>query len=178
MIKTVAVIIVGVLLLPLPARGHTQVQQDEWLAEWTEATWLDGTVTPEEMQIFLDFTQRHPVPPPTTVRVSPASTSGPKGTPTTWSGSVEQWRSLVEEHFNPSDVPWAMRVMSCESGGNPNATNDRSGAAGLFQHLPKYWAERSAKAGWGGADIYDPEANIAVAAWLFYKGGPSHWVCK
>lgn len=72
-----------------------------------------------------------------------------------------------------------MRVMACESGGNPLAKNPRSSASGLFQHLARLWPERSVKAGWPGADIFDPEANIAVAAWLYYYGGgPGHWVCK
>ena len=49
----------------------------------------------------------------------------------------------------------------------------------LFQHLGKYWDERSRQAGWYGASIYDPEANIAVAAWLFYtQGGRRHWTCR
>lgn len=94
------------------------------------------------------------------------------------SESVEQWRPLVEQYFLPGDVPWAMRVMQCESGGDPDAANPRSSARGLFQHLGRYWPERSEKARWGGASIFDPEANIAVAAWLFYTGGPSHWVCR
>lgn len=68
-----------------------------------------------------------------------------------------------------------MCVMRYESGGNPTATNQQSGAAGLFQHLPKYWGSRSAKAGWAGASIYDPEANVAVAAWLWSTGGWGHW---
>ena len=91
---------------------------------------------------------------------------------------VERWRSLVEKYFRPKDVEWALGVMSCESGGNPNAKNAHSSASGLFQHLARYWPERSVKAGWGGASIWDPEANIAVAAWLLDKAGKGSWVCK
>ena len=95
-----------------------------------------------------------------------------------WSPSsgAEQWRSLVSAHFPESEVNRALCVLDGESiGGNPDATNPSSGAAGLFQHLPKYWSDRSAKAGWAGADVYDPEANVAVAAWLWRTGGWSHW---
>lgn len=64
------------------------------------------------------------------------------------SPGVEKWRPLVEAYFQPEWVEWAMRIMECESRGDPYAQNPSSGAAGLFQHLPKYWEERSASAGW------------------------------
>lgn len=91
---------------------------------------------------------------------------------------VEQWRALVEKHFAPDQVAKAMRVMACESGGNPDAKNPRSGAAGLFQHLQKYWASRTAAAGYPGASIFDPEANIAASAWLSSNHGWQHWTCS
>ena len=111
--------------------------------------------------------------PPTTE--APPATEPPVETVYVPPGT-EPWVGLVEASFAAGDVGQALMVISCESGGNPSATNASSGAAGLFQHLPKYWAERSAAAGWEGADIYDPAANIAVAAWLVYEGGGwSHW---
>jgi len=93
---------------------------------------------------------------------------------------AEGWRPLVEKYFEPGDVDRAIRVMACESNGDPNARNPSSGAGGLFQHLPSAWAERAAGAGFPGASIYDPEANIAAAAYLLYGrgGGWGHWVCK
>ncbi len=96
----------------------------------------------------------------------------------TYSDAVEQWRPLVETFFMPEDVPWAMRVLNCESTGDPNAKNPRSSASGLFQHLARLWPQRAADAGWAGADVFDPVANVAVAAWLFYTDGPGHWVCR
>ncbi len=90
--------------------------------------------------------------------------------------NVETWRPLVEAHFAPTDVARALRVIGCESSGDPDAKNPRSSASGLFQHLGRFWPERSVKAGLAGADIFDPEANVAVAAWLVYQGGGwSHW---
>lgn len=88
---------------------------------------------------------------------------------------VEQWRPLIEQYFPPRQVNTAMCVLRYESGGNPNAKNPHSTASGLFQHLASYWDDRSAKAGWDGADIFDPEANVAVAAWLQDTGGWAHW---
>lgn len=65
------------------------------------------------------------------------------------------------------------RIAGCESGGDPGARNP-SGASGLFQQLPRYWAARSAGAGLPGADIFDPYANAEVSAWLA-AGSLSHW---
>ena len=88
---------------------------------------------------------------------------------------VEEWRTLVSAYFAPSDVDLALLVISCESGGDPNAVNPSSGAAGLFQHIPRYWPERAAAVGLPGAPIFDPVANVAAAAWLVYTVGWSPW---
>ena len=89
-----------------------------------------------------------------------------------------QVESLIHTYFQPQDWEWALRVSYCESHWDATAKNPTSSASGLFQHLARYWDGRSATAGWAGASIWDAEANTAVAAWLYYEGGPSHWVCK
>lgn len=88
---------------------------------------------------------------------------------------VDRWRPLVEKHFPEGMVAKALRVMYCESRGNPDAVNDSSGASGLFQHLPRFWPQRSQAAGFAGASIFDPEANIATAAFLATRDGWRHW---
>lgn len=118
--------------------------------------------------------------------LAPATTA--PGPQTTASGtyvrskylSESQVRELVARYFHPEDVNRALRIAWCESSFNPNNINPTSGAGGLFQHLPRFWGERSAAAGFPGADILDPEANVAVAAWLLYEfpGGWSHWTCN
>jgi len=98
--------------------------------------------------------------------------------------SESSLRDLIEEYFLPEDYEWAYRITFCESSAQPDDTYSdsrhlSSGASGWFQHLPKFWDERSVKAGFEGYDIFNPEANVGVASWLFYKGGgPRHWVCK
>jgi soluble lytic murein transglycosylase-like protein len=91
-----------------------------------------------------------------------------------------QIRSLVETFFRPEDVSRAIRIAWCESSFNPENVNPVTGASGLFQHAPDTWAARSSAAGYLGADILDPEANVAVAAWMLYElpGGWSHWKCQ
>ncbi|MPZ14305.1 MAG: transglycosylase SLT domain-containing protein [Chloroflexi bacterium] len=93
---------------------------------------------------------------------------------------AETPRDVVDRYF-PVGVhrDWAHRVVYCESRWIPDATNPTSGAAGLFQHMPQYWDERSATAGWDGYSIYHVEANVAVAWWLYdYGAGASHWACS
>ncbi|MEX1272175.1 MAG: transglycosylase SLT domain-containing protein, partial [Acidimicrobiia bacterium] len=82
-------------------------------------------------------------------------------------------------YFGPDDVNRAIRVAWCVSAFNPAAVNPATGSSGLFQHVPDEWAERSAEAGHPTASIFDPEANVAVAAWMLYElpGGWSHWDC-
>ena len=115
----------------------------------------------------------------TTVAYAPSLTAAPRATPRDYSNvpsSAAPWRGLVEAFFAPADVDRALWVIHCESTGDPNAAHGSSGAAGLFQHLPKFWEERSTKAGVTGADIFDPDSNVAVAAWLVYSGGGwRHW---
>lgn len=93
--------------------------------------------------------------------------------------SETEMRTLVNEHFEPSDANRAIRLAWCVSAFNPSTINPATGASGLFQHLPENWAQYSTEAGFPGASIFDPEANIAVAAWMLYElpGGWSHWDC-
>lgn len=108
-----------------------------------------------------------------------------------------QWRSLVDEVFanwglNATScetrngiefcvgpqVDNAMKVIQCESNGNPMAVNSTSGTAGLFQNHPAYWQSRvnfirshhSDKAPNLPADasMFNPEHNITVAAFLVW----------
>lgn len=87
-----------------------------------------------------------------------------------WLSQVEV-RALVNQYFEPEDVNRAVRVAWCESRFDPNAVDLRTGGVGLFQHLPKYWGERAANAGFSGIDATDPEASTAAAAWEVYEGG-------
>ena len=87
----------------------------------------------------------------------------------------------VNTYFEVEDRDWALRVAFCESSGEAGdqfneAVNGESGATGWFQHLPKFWRERSIKAGFAGFTINHPKANVGVASWLFYEyGGSRHW---
>lgn len=95
-----------------------------------------------------------------------------------WLSEV-QVRALVAEFFKPIDVNTAVRIAWCESRFDPNSVNLRTGAVGLFQHLPQYWEQRAENAGFSGADATDPEASTAAAAWAVYnEGGWDIFACR
>lgn len=125
----------------------------------------------------------------TTVTISPkpAAAATPRSSPTTTTTNrppvviltEAEVRTLVAAYFHLEDIERAVQVAYCESSFHPSAVNPRTGASGLFQHMPRFWAERSARAGWAGASIFDAQASTAVAAWLLYSDavGWGHWDC-
>lgn len=99
-------------------------------------------------------------------------------------GPVERWRIVVERYFPPERIEEALSIIDCESNGDPNAHNRRSGASGLFQFLDRTWSRASEQAGFQGEPPFSPEANVAAAAWLVeysLDAGNSawvHWTCR
>ena len=123
-----------------------------------------------------------------TTTVAPAAVAGSSTTSTTLAPpsigdrplkpAVERWRSLVGAYFPATRVEAALRIIQCESLGDPEAYNPYSGASGLFQFLPGTYAVIAPKAGFDGVSVFDPEANIGSAAWLvaYYESlGRNPW---
>ncbi len=171
MIVAAVVAAVIVVTASTPAIAHSKAELDDWRLIWGRTVLSDG-LTVDRLAEQADMARRHPW-----YFNRPVPHTHPRRT---FSGGVEQWRGLVAAYFRAADVDRALRVMACESGGNPNARhgNRASGAAGLMQHLPRYWATRSAAAGFAGASIFDPEANVATAAWLLKTAGWGSWECR
>lgn len=105
----------------------------------------------------------------TTLASNSESSTGTIASPAGWLSEV-QVRALVSEYFKAEDVNTAVRIAWCESRFDPEAVNLRTGAVGLFQHLPQYWEDRAESAGFPGADATDPRASTAAAAWAVYDG--------
>jgi len=156
----VVLFVVTILLVfAVRAQAHTAAELDEWTGVWVvEAdTSLNGALTDE----WTDMADRHPYyfdpqPPP------PHKAHRGIGT------GVEQWRSLVLAYFGPERVDTALCIMSYESGGNPNAQNPRSSAAGLFQIVEFWWDKY-------GGDRYDPVTNVALAHVIYDQQGWTAW---
>ena len=82
----------------------------------------------------------------------------------TWTGNVEQWRSLAAAHFPADRVDQALLCISIETGGtgNPYAVSPSGKYVGLFQMDP----------GWGTYEQRtNPEYVMACAASSVAKNG-------
>lgn len=157
-----AVLLAVTLAAPMPV--------DSWEAHWHDRVVDAGGLTVgllENRRAF--YAQLEPEPEPAPIALSvPRAISPPV--------SVEHWRPLVAVYFPAENVDAALRIIACESHGNPNAANPTSSARGLFQFLSGWY---SGAWGYPAFDPYDPDANVQAAAWLS-KGGSdwSHWVCR
>lgn len=86
-------------------------------------------------------------------------------------GLTDQWRDLVTVYFGQF-ADEALRVMACESSGDPNAYN--AGNIGLMQiHEPSHRGRLRA-----GESLYDPETNIRIAADIWRDQSWVPWACK
>jgi membrane protein involved in colicin uptake len=83
-----------------------------------------------------------------------ATTAAPRG------AAYGPWADLINQYPWPTQT--AYRIMMCESGGNANAYNARSGATGLFQILN---------------GPFDPAANVAMAFRMWQQRGWQPWTC-
>lgn len=66
-------------------------------------------------------------------------------------------------------------LMRVESNGHANSVGQGGAHLGLFQYDPGFWASASSKAGYAGASIYDPTAQIYVTAWALTHGYAGRW---
>jgi hypothetical protein len=91
---------------------------------------------------------------------------------------------LIVDAFSPQgqdQVETALAVATRESNCRPNAYNSQEvppygNASGVFQILyPGIWKPWSGRCGYKGADVFDPEANVAVAACVVKDQGWWPW---
>ena len=162
---------------------HTPTQLETWVDDWIDDA-LDVGVTIEAFDDFMDMARRHPQffgrpVPPRDATSNKRVAASPSTTGTAPAG-VEQWRSLVAAYF-PNEVETALRIIACESRGNPNAKNKGSSAAGLWQFLRSTWDRAAASTGsptYSQGGPYDPVWATINAAWLRARGsGWNQWEC-
>jgi soluble lytic murein transglycosylase-like protein len=124
-----------------------------------------GTLEPERGVPLKEAT---PAPPTTLPPVPTAMVAATvRKNRTVETQGVEQWRPLVESIFPAFAVETVLRIMHCESGGDPNATG-AAGERSLMQIHPLHYDSS-----------YDPEANLR-AAFRISGGGQSFsaWSCR
>ncbi|HSF85342.1 MAG TPA: transglycosylase SLT domain-containing protein [Acidimicrobiia bacterium] len=183
--------IAGSVLGAQLATSVTPVPTEAPAAEDAPTLQVDSLVDADEQTTTTEATTTTAAPattttvPPTTTTAPPTTTTAPPDTTVPppaadHPAAVEQWRGLVSAYWPASLVEEALSVIDCESNGDPNAVNPSSGASGLFQFLPSTWASAAPQAGWAGADVFDPGANVATAYWLYsqFTEPWQQWSCK
>lgn len=201
--KRILTTIVSVALcvgVSAPALAHSDGELAEWMTAWErrDETALSVPEIPEGeifgaiaddlwMDLLIDMRERHPcrevLGQRCAVRQASADSSDQVAwvdpVRQSWGGNVEEWRPLVAGFFPADMVETAMCIMRFESGGNPNAKNRSSTAAGLFQFLKSTWDNMVPRDVTGGSyssgQVFVPEANVRSAAWLAINVGWSQW---
>ena len=91
-------------------------------------------------------------------------------------GAVERTVRDAAAEFGV-DPNLMVTIARCESGLTPWAQNRSSGAAGLFQHIPRYYPPRATAIGYHASQVdpLRPRQNARAAAWLLAEAGTSPW---
>ena len=121
----------------------------------------------------------HPAAPPATslVRSADRSFSPTAVCPIHWRRSAWHVKRLIKcaaGYFGVSRDQ-ALYVAWRESRFDPNAYNATGRAAGIFQHLLRYWPERAARYGFPNASPYNARANIFVTMRMVRRVGWWPW---
>ncbi|MGA8039804.1 MAG: lytic transglycosylase domain-containing protein [Acidimicrobiia bacterium] len=164
-------VLFGVLMWrPTPARAEGDVcgTAVQHLADWGAREASHGLTT--EMlddlhSLTMVIDDCFGLPPLSSANHRDASDYGAMG------GDPDEWRPLVAVYFDPADVERAVCLMGRESGGNPEAVNDSTGAAGLMQVMP-FWAGHY---GYSVDDLVKPSINLWIASQIRDKQGWSAW---
>jgi hypothetical protein len=90
----------------------------------------------------------------------------------TW--HVKQLIRCAASHHGVS-TSIALYVAWRESRYRPNAYNAGGGAAGIYQHLVKYWPERAADYGFKNWSPFNARANIMVTMRMVRQYGWAPW---
>jgi hypothetical protein len=105
------------------------------------------------------------------IRPAPGSGEGDVASYLGGGQEVESWRPLTALYFDPDHVDRVMCLMAAESGGDPDARNPESGAAGLMQVMP-FWAEVF---GYATDELLRPDINLWVASQILDQQGWTAW---
>lgn len=160
-VKRVLVAVVLLVSLPLVAQGQTCLHQ----------SWDGRCMTALEYEAWTAWPALPPTPVPDPIP-APVHPAVPvyRGM---GSGQVEHYRSMVAYYWGKHGATDRMlRIMRCESGGNPNARNASTDVRGLFQVKYPLWSKQ-----WPG-NYYDPWTNAAIAYQVWLEQGFRAWACR
>jgi hypothetical protein len=142
--KTIAAVTAALILMPV-----LPAKADHGHEDWQ----LKRTLPSEAIETY---EQAHPPPPPPAPPVT----------------GVEQWRPLVEVY--DWDTERMLRIMRCESGGNPNAVSHTDDWGLLQLHAP-LWTKAF---GVTRQQLLEPTLNVDLAWRIWADWGYQAWVCN
>jgi soluble lytic murein transglycosylase-like protein len=87
-------------------------------------------------------------------------------------GKTNKWKPLVQKYFG-NQTQNALRVMACESGGNPSASS-HTDDHGLMQINAPTWCSFF---GVSRQELQDPETNVKLASIIYQRSGWRAWTC-
>ena len=87
---------------------------------------------------------------------------------------VKRLIRCVAAHYGVSERK-ALYVAWRESRYRPSAYNNYGGAAGIYQHLLKYWPHRAADFGFRDWSVFNARANIFVTMRMVMRYGWDPW---
>jgi soluble lytic murein transglycosylase-like protein len=97
--------------------------------------------------------------------------------PIDWRQSTQHLKKLIRcaaSHYGV-DEDEALYIAWRESRYQPYAYNEEGEAAGIYQHLLKYWPERSVEFGAADWSVFDARANILVTMQMVRRYGWEPW---
>ncbi len=158
----------------ITARGLTGWVMATYLAQGRAANDLDVNVAtvPEPKPAATEKPAEQPKAEPA-VAVAKTQSSGSGATTTL--GQYRQWMEEARAMYPyPQSIDKMWRVMMCESGGNPRASNGGR-YLGLFQYHPGTWG--SSWNPYRGNSIWDAQSQIFATAKAWSIGMQSAWEC-
>jgi hypothetical protein len=103
----------------------------------------------------------------------------PKVCPVDWRIGTWHVRKLIRcaafRYHVPGGATKALAIANRESHFDPGAYNAYSGAAGIYQHLSRYWPGRAYTFGFKGYSAFNARANIIVTMRMVTRYGWSPW---
>ena len=117
--------------------------------------------------------------------------TGSTGQATHWrTADVTRWAPLVAEIMPGEEIDHVLRIIHCESRGDPAAVNPASRTVGLLQVHPGWlrgWGRPEARLmahDGGTVDLADPATNLQAGRWIRHLedvagAAPwSNWECR
>ncbi len=171
MLEVVAMCAMLVSPAPTPTSHMTEVHAEAMVAYYEEEILPD--LIHERFHCIEALNGPYVIPEPVKAPARAKSSSGSSSSSSAGSIDAPGWIvEIVQAHFRPEHVNWAVRIIGCETGWTWDpASYNPSTATGLMQ-IKTFWLSEFP------GDLWDPWDNVRIGALIFYNYGPQHWACN